>query len=334
MLEKTTYMIALLMLACASLAGAQAQSPQRERGQTSQTLDLSQIRMRDPCILPDPVSKTYIMVGAGARASVRAYFSKDLKRWSGPTTIFTTPRGIWGDIQPIGIWAPEMHYYKGKYYLFLTFNTRDKLPGEAKPERVVRGSTTLVADAPTGPFKPFLNHSTPPADLMTLDGTLWVEDGKPYMVYAHEWVQIANGAIEAIALKDDLSDAIGKPVRLFQAASAPWSHTDKGHNVTDGPFLYKSKSGKLFMVWASYGDGGYNEGLAISDSGRLSGPWRHQAEPLYNRDGGHAMLFTTFEGKLMMVLHAPNRRTERPRIFEMEDAGETLKIVREFTGKE
>ena len=37
------------------------------------------------------------------------------------------------------------------------------------------------------------------------------------------------------------------------------------------------------------------------------------------------MLFTTFDGKLMMVLHSPNDREARTRIFEMEDTGETLR---------
>jgi hypothetical protein len=34
----------------------------------------------------------------------------------------------------------------------------------------------------------------------------------------------------------------------------------------------------------------------------------------------------------MMVLHSPNNRNARPRIFEIEDTGETLKLVKEFIG--
>ena len=75
--------------------------------------------MRDVCILPDKVNQTYYMVGPG-RNSVRVYTSKDLKMWQGPKTIFRTPEDIWGDIRVINIWAPEMHKYKDKYYLFLT----------------------------------------------------------------------------------------------------------------------------------------------------------------------------------------------------------------------
>ena len=100
--------------------------------------------------------------------------------------------------------------------------------------------------------------------------------------------------------------------------------------VTDGPYLYKSKSGKLFMIWSSGGATGYATGIAISDSGQLKGPWRQQAAPLYADDGGHGMIFRRFDGQLMLVLHQPNQATERARLFELEDTGETLRIVRSF----
>jgi len=103
-----------------------------------------------------------------------------------------------------------------------------------------------------------------------------------------------------------------------------------GNQVTDGCFLYKGKTGKLYMLWASFSEGGYTEGIAISANGRLSGPWVQQNEPLFKQDGGHGMVFTTFDGKLMMVLHSPNNKESRPRIFEMEDTGNTLRVINEF----
>jgi hypothetical protein len=45
------------------------------------------------------------------------------------------------------------------------------------------------------------------------------------------------------------------------------------------------------------------------------------------------MLFTIFDGKLMMVLHAPNGPGAKPHIFEREDTGRTLRVVAEFMGK-
>ncbi|MCO6045978.1 glycoside hydrolase family 43 protein [Aeoliella sp. ICT_H6.2] len=299
-------------------------------------LPLADVRLRDVCILADKESQTYYMIGSrGPR--VWQYTSRDLRTWDGPEVIYEAPDDAWGDIAVRSIWAPELLAYRGNYYLFLTFDTGHLLPEQWRNwrPRVTRGSTILKSDSPTGPFTSFQSRSTPPTDMMTLDGTLYVEDGKPYMVFCHEWVQITVGTIEYVPLADDLSRAIGEPVRLFSADQAPWPHRGgEGGYVTDGPSFYRSKSGKLFMIWSSFAGGGYTTGLAISDSGKLAGPWRHQAEPLYTDDGGHGFLFTTLEGKLMMVLHSPNNQpgVTRPRIFELEDTGETLRIEKEFTG--
>lgn len=304
----------------------------------SGNLSLENIRMRDVCILADQTTKTYYAISSGRapvregfrNSTVRAYTSKDLINWEGPHTIFQTPVNLWGDVNIIGIWAPEMHFYKGKYYLFATFDTDSKFPEQWRDwlPRVKRGTQVLVGDSPLGPFKPFQNHSTLPADMMTLDGTLWTEDNVPYMVFAHEWVQIKDGTIERIRLKDDLSETVGEPVRLFDGSDAPWARKSPqyGCYVTDGPYLYLSKSGKLFMIWSSFSHTGYTTGVAVSDSGKLAGPWKQQAAPLFSADGGHGMIFKRFDGQLMLVLHSPNKMTERAKLFELEDTGETLRI--------
>ncbi|NMC42272.1 MAG: hypothetical protein GYA43_14045 [Bacteroidales bacterium] len=86
------------------------------------------------------------------------------------------------------------------------------------------------------------------------------------------------------------------------------------------------------MTWTSGGYEGYTCGIAISESGKLAGPWKQQDEPLYKNDGGHGMFFKTFDGKIMLILHSPNNSNSRPVMLEMEDTGETLKVVREFKG--
>lgn len=329
-----------LLMTLASVSAAEGEA-QPGAAQRPETIQLKDIRMRDVCVLADKVTQTYSMVGPGRfdrRAQVRVYTSKDLITWNGPRPIYTVTDDLWGDIRVVGIWAPELHRYNGKYYLFLTFDTRNRFAEQWRNwlPRVTRGSQVLASDSPMGPYKPFANHSTLPTDMMTLDGTLWVEDGVPYMVFCHEWVQIKNGTVETIRLKDDLSETVGDPVRLFDGSDAKWGRKSDqyGCNVTDGPFLHKSQSGKLFMIWSSYSVTGYTVGIAISDSGKLAGPWRQQDEPIFTEDGGHGMLFTTFDGQLMMALHAPNNRQARPRLFEMEDTGQTLRIIGEFTGPE
>jgi arabinan endo-1,5-alpha-L-arabinosidase len=303
---------------------------------------LQDVRMRDVCILADPATKTYYAVAAAVlepgggygRAGVRVYTSKDLVSWEGPQIVFHAPNDLWGDINIRAVWAPEMHAYKGKFYLFLTFDTDSLFPEQWRNwlPRVKRGSQVLVSDSPLGPFKPFQNRSTLPVDMMTLDGTLWVEDGVPYMIYCHEWVQIKDGTVEMIQLKDDLSETVGEPIHLFDGSDAPWGRKSPQYHcrVTDGPYLYRSKSGKLLMIWSSFGAGGYAVGVAVSTSGKLRGPWQQQSEPLFAQDGGHGMIFKRFDGQLMLVLHQPNKTVERAKLFELEDTGDTLRIKKKF----
>lgn len=337
----TKSIILFVCLLLVSSTNFYAQTPQRTPLPLG-TYQLENFRMRDPNILVDEKTKTYYIISANYSiasvgynsASIRLFSSKDLVNWEGPHTIFQTPSDLWGDVKITGIWAPEMQYYKGKYYLFATFNT-ETLLGEQWREwlpRVRRATQILVGDSPLGPFKPFKNAPTLPADMMTLDGTLWEEDGVPYIVFAHEWVQITDGTIEFAQLKDDLSDIVGEPKRLFRGSDAPWARKSPqwGCWVTDGPDFYKSKSGKLFMIWSSFSDTGYTTGVAVSDSGKLAGPWKQNAEPLFSADGGHGTIFKRFDGQLMLVLHSPNKNTERAKLYEIEDTGETLRIKAPF----
>src|SRR5690606_8972274 len=194
--------------ATAQAAAGRTRNPERNTFRTG--VRLSDERMRDSCIWVDEANQTYYLVtasgyrGPNGRHAVVAFTSRDLRSWDGPRVIFEVPADFWSQR---GIWAPELHAYQGRYYLFLTFNTDDRFPEQWRDwlPRVKRGSQVLVADSPLGPFEPFENESTLPPDMMTLDGTLWEEDGVPYMVFAHEWVQIKDGTIEYVPLKPDLS---------------------------------------------------------------------------------------------------------------------------------
>ena len=144
--------------------------------------------------------------------------------------------------------------------------------------------------------------------------------------------------MDLVELKKDLSAPVGESQRLFCASAAEWStgrntaFEGKKSYVTDGCFLYRTKAGKLLMVWSSFKDGVYAVGIAESDTGKVIGPWRQQREPLFV-NGGHSMIFEDFEGRLCLVLHSPNSPggKERAHIYELEDLGHTLKIKREIS---
>lgn len=264
------------------------------------------IQIRDPYILPLPDERRYLLFGStdqniwsGPGTGFDCYESRDLENWQGPIPAFRPPVDFWANTQ---FWAPECHPWQGRYYLFASF---------AKDGQQ-RGTQILVSERPEGPYRPHSDGPVTPRDWECLDGTFFVDDlGKPWMVFCHEWVQVADGEMCALPLQQDLRAAAGAPTLLFRASAAAWSKPHEGfgrqHNrVTDGPFLHRLPTGQLFMLWSTGGYEGYSMGYAVSDSGSLLGPWRQSAAPVYGRDGGHGMLFRDFGGQLWMTLHHPN----------------------------
>jgi GH43 family beta-xylosidase len=320
-----------------SKSAASSSNPTNSDKETGMLLTLEDIRIRDPYIVPDAAASTYYMYAQmGNRADakekgVEVYSSKDLKKWTGPHPVFTFPQDFWANYQ---VWAPEVHMYKDQYYLFVTLSNTDTLAmprpylTEQWPRLVKRASQIFVADSPKGPFKAFENKPHTPVEWSSLDGTLWVENGVPYMVFCHEWTQVVDGTMELVQLKDDLSAPAGEPVTLFKAGDADWVTPLHEHGkITDGPFLYKTRSGKLIMIWSSFGTNGYAIGQAISDNGKIAGPWK-QAELIFQENGGHGMIFNTFENELVLLFHQPNIGPhERAQMYLIEERNDRLVLI-------
>lgn len=280
---------------------------------------LQDIHIRDPFILAedgvyylygtrcsDPIAPGAIsFFGSG----LDVYTSTDLIEWSAPQECFTRPADFWADRD---FWAPEVHRWRGGYYMLVSL----KAPGRC------RGTQALRAESPLGPFVPLGDGPLTPRDWECLDGTLYIEqDGSPWLVFCHEWVQIGNGAVCALPLRPDLAAPAGEPVVLFHAADPDWVRAVDGRDgyVTDGPFLRRAADGRLWMLWSSFSAPGcYAQAAAYSEGGVL-GPWHHAPRPIFDADGGHGMVFESFDGRLYLVLHRPNTaEKERPCLLPIQ----------------
>jgi beta-xylosidase len=308
-------------------------------------LRLTDFYIHDPWILAEESTRTYYLYTSAPtrmtgknRTGTFVYKSKDLATWAGPFLVFTVPDDSWAAPR-VDAWAPEVHAFHGKYYLFTTLHNPEKALPTLVPSRPnsMRATMIAVSDSPEGPFV-LTKKDGPitPAGFMTLDGTLYVDPaGQPWMVYAHEWIQKIDGTMEAVPLNDALSASTGDAIQLFKGSDAPWLNEQAVPNaksaiyVTDGPELFRTKTGQLLMLWSSYeknsfGRDGYVETIARSRTGGIKGPWE-QLPPLVHNDSGHGMLFLTFAGQLMLVIHQPFIGA-RAKIYEMEDLGDNLRL--------
>jgi beta-xylosidase len=302
-----------------------------------ENVPLDSIRLSDPFIMADKKTALYYMTGTGGLL----WKSKDLKKWTGPFHVAKPDPSSWMGSNPM-IWAAELHPWKGRYYYFATFTNRNVKIDTVKGNVIERRAChVLVSDAPDGPYVPMKDSIYLPANKPTLDATFWVDkDGKPYMIYCHEWLQNWNGTVEKIELKPDLSGTIGEGKILFRASDSPWSREkdeqgkDKPNKVTDGPYVFRTQTGKLGMLWTSWVYDVYTQGVAYSRSGTLDGPWVQEKEPVTPPNFGHGMLFRTFEGKLLMAIHSHKNVNGRyiriPHLFEVDDSGDKIVVVKPF----
>lgn len=285
-------------------------------------MELGNINIRDPFVMVH--EGIYYLYGTrgetcwGEADGFDVYVSRDMKTWSDAVECFHNDGSFFATKN---YWAPEVYFVNGAFYMFASF----------KGEKMCRGTAILKSESPLGPFRLHSDKTVTPREWECLDGTLYQSpEGKCYMVFCHEWVQAGDGEICAIPLKDDLSAPAGEPFLLFRASQAAWAQqvrhsSGKVGYVTDGPFFWRTGEGTLLLLWASFSQGGYTEGVAVSDNGDITGTFT-QREPLFEKDGGHGMVFRDGEGQLFLALHSPNQHlAERPVFFPLAEENGGLK---------
>lgn len=296
------------------------------------------IRAHDPFIVTDYERGCYFWVSDALLTGregkecggVDIRRSSDLVHFTEPFAAWRPDKDFFAQWQ---YWAPELHFYNGRWYMFVTTTGEMKGAGIETgvfPPDKVRGTMVFVSDKPEGPYESWSDGPLTPLNILTLDGTFYIDKlGTPWMVYCHEWLQVIDGTIEAIRLSPDLKTAVGEPIHLFKASDAPWAtggycesyggvEYNKTVYVTDGPFMFNDLSGGLCMLWTTSANSTYTTGISRSSSGEIAGPWVQTEEPLFVGDGGHVMLFKTLEGKDMMAMHCPHT---------VRDRSERLKLI-------
>ena len=287
-----------------------------------------EINIRDPFVLlHDGVYYLYGTRSAtcwGPADGFDCYYGTDLENWEGPIEIFHRPEGFFADQ---AYWAPECYFWNGKFYLITT------LGADGRKKAVY----TLVSDKPTGPFE-FLAGPLTPAEWTCIDGSLYFEDGTPYLLFSHSFEDGQEADISIIQLDETLTKAVSAPETLFPATAAGWikpvpfmkGGPDGNGDIyfTDGPCAMKMPSGKLYLSWSGWSVAGYAVGIAVSRTGSVKGPYMQLVTPLYPENGGHGMLFRANDGRLLFTLHSPNDKyAERPHFYEVKEENGTLILV-------
>ena len=277
-------------------------------------LKTNEIRIRDPYVLV--YDGWYYMYRSDSEKYVYVHKSKDLINWNEGKIVYTLNSSSWACKD---VWAPEVHLYKNKFYMFVSLLGTNGL----------RGTEINICDTPDGIFRPISNGPATPEDKSCIDGTLYVENDVPYIVYSLDWphnFDVENecyvGEIWAKKLSLDLKNGVGDPFLLFKSSEAscsrmPAIHEYEGETVTrygsDAPFIVKLSNGMLYLTWSPIPNNNYIVAGAVSDS--IKGKWKHLDKPLFDKNGGHAMFFKDFQNNLRMCIHCPECPPEERALF-------------------
>jgi xylan 1,4-beta-xylosidase len=235
--------------------------------------------LRDPsiCLGPDG---TYYLVGTTGfptwwrtNEGIRLWKSTDLKKWEPKGLIWKIDDGIWQKVkhgEDRALWAPEIHYIKGTFWLTHCMNF---------------GGTGLLKSTTGKAEGPYADVHPQGPLTGEIDASLFADDdGKVYWVYQ-------DGKIAR--MNNDMTELAEKPRQL--------KPSNADHVGFEGAFLTK-RDGRYLLVCAEFNQregtpkddaGDYDCMIASSD--KIYGPYgpRYLAIP----HGGHNMIFKDKEGK-------------------------------------
>lgn len=228
------------------------------------------------------------------------------------------------------IWAPELHYIDGKWYLYFA-------AGSAEDKWAIRPYVLECADD-----DPLVGRwiekgrITMPIESFSLDATTFEHKGQRYLV----WAQIIEESCLYIAKMDTPWSIMNEPVKI----SAPeYDWEIQLHRVNEGPAVL-IKNGKVFMAYSASGtDDRYCMGLLTADvtSDLLDpGSWTKSPEPVFTSSesasqygpGHNSFTVSEEESADLIVYHArpykqitgeplydPNRHARVQRLLWKQD---------------
>lgn len=240
-------------------------------------LPLVDVQVRDTIVCRGGDGNYYMTGSTGENIwaynrGVELWRSPDLKRWQYLGLVWDMDKeGTWEKAwRPLhdkpcrAIWAPELHYVRGNYYICLSI---------APSGISILKSTT---GKPTGPYVHAFSPDQPIVN--GIDPTLFEDtDGKVYFTY--------SSATRIVQLKDDLSGMAGEwqPIKLADPDHTPSHHAPRcegrGMNDlgTEGAVLFKA-NGIYYLGAADDYEGRYSTCLAMSDT--IFGPYHGRHEPV------------------------------------------------------
>jgi GH43 family beta-xylosidase len=233
------------------------------------------------------------------------------------------------------IWAPEIHYINGKWYIYFAAGRSDDI-WRIRMYALENSSANPL----TGTWTERGRISTP-WDTFALDASTFVANGVRYLIWAQQEPGISTNSNLYIARMGSNPWTITGATTRLTVPTLAWE--TRGYKVAEGPAVLQ-RNGKIFLTYsASATDANYCLGmLTASASANLlnAGSWTKSANPVFATNDatgqygpGHNSFTVSEDGQSdIMVYHDrnyrdisgdplndPNRRTRVQKVYYKTD---------------
>lgn len=269
---------------------------------------------------------------------INVFSSTDMLNWRKEKPVFDkTPDWVTKTLPRYrgnSIWAPDISYHNGKYYLFYAVSVF------GKNISCIGLATNKTLDSASADFK-WEDHgkviqSEPGRDMWNaIDPNLVIDENKiPWLTFGSFW----NG-MKLVRLKDDLS-SVAQPEQWYTVASRPrdfaLADTLAGNAAIEAPFIFKKdKYYYLFVSWDYCCRGEKSDyKVVVGRSEKVTGPYIDKNGTPMTQNGGSLVVqgdnkewygaghnsAYTFDGKDYIIYHG----------YDAKDRGRSKLIIHEL----
>jgi len=305
------------------------------------------IKVGDPYILQTSGGE-FFLYGTSGIDGFETYSSFNLRDWKPEGQVYKGGTDLsW---TKDCFWAPEVYFYKDKYYMFFSANSKNNPDNELEIFKI----GVAVSDSPKGPFldvsrEPIFDPGYPIIDA----NVLFDEDGKLYLYYSRccykhpveseisEWArtkkkfsEIEESWVYGVELKPDFTGVIGDPVLLL---SPPATMDDKqaewesrsvtsgeiNRRWTEGSYIMK-KDDTYYMMYSANYYVGENYAVGYATASHPLGPFtKAEDNPVLQKNTesggivtgtGHNSVLTLSDGEMYCVYHGRTAKTGEERV--------------------
>ncbi|MGO4294976.1 glycoside hydrolase family 43 protein [Chitinophaga sp. RAB17] len=249
----------------------------------------------------------YYMSTAGSGIFIRKTGAmSDLKK-STAVTVWTAPAT---GPNSKNVWAPELHYLQGKWYLYYTAGSS----GDLATQRtfVLENS---AADPLQGLWVDKGKIGDPNGNFFSIDGTVLQYNNKNYFIWSG---QVSGTDITQRLYIAEMENPWTLKTARVQISMPQYNWEKNGQPVNEGPEILRNPAGKIFLIFSasSCGTDDYALGmLSLKENGNPLNPadWTKSPEPVFVKQvtnnvyaPGHNGFFVSKDGKENWIIYHAN----------------------------